>query len=146
MSDSEWAAMRERDAWMAEHVEGWRWWYPILWTEQAELPKTRWFRSPEWAAENKAVLADGSEACLFADEREKSAVPSYHTDPSAALRLLEKMRERGFLATCQQNSGCWFCGLSDHRYEGDKSRSAMATDATFCESVCEAVRLAVGGE
>lgn len=95
---------RELEAWLAEHVMGWR------------LSKAGggWFTQPGYLAR----------------------LPRFTTDANAALRLLERMRERGFMARVDNILKRWDAVM----WKGETITSIQAND--FCRAVCEAVKAA----
>ena len=136
MTDTEWQAMpvRARDAFLAEHVEGWHW---INLRDDPNCPI-------DYRSSDAKRLFPQHVNSWFTEFKEHG---KYHTDPAAALRLLEKMWERCYWKADNKfgvtNVELY---LRKGRTRVGMGRSEGTSMGDFCAAACSAVRQAVEGK
>lgn len=85
--------LKDRDAWIAEHVMGYRWWFDVMSTEALLLPP-----DAKWP-EQKGFKLQDSKPPLCTDETDLSCFRPT-TSPADAMRVLEKCFKHSVLPIC----------------------------------------------
>lgn len=114
--------MRELDAWIAEHVMGYRWYKFSDGVFQLEVPG-------DWQKRHGGIQVDRPTGT----EIDATSAPKYATDPAAAMQVLEKCcKQTAFPISIGVKFGGWYCG----QFKDLAGAASATTSSTLPIAIC----------